>query len=222
MDCQSTLQKDILMHYDNDNYLIERWKKSPWKEGIKVLIDPHCSKEQFASLIKSLYPNGDELVTVETFRGRGEFCDFRGVNLSGICLREVDFHRCDLSKSNFEKTDLIGADFSVARLHDASFSGISAVEKIRFGECFAEGAKFNNVQLVNADFSGADLVEADFSGALLERCDFGNARFQNAEFKGARMIDCNVLGARFSAKEQGADWYKASTFRRSENIIWVP
>lgn len=127
-----------------------------------------------------------------------------------------------MSKSNFEKTDLAGADFSVARLHDASFSGVSAVEKIRFGECFAQGAKFNNVHLVNADFSGADLVETDFSGALLERCDFGNVRFQNAEFKSARMIDCNVLGAQFSEKEQEADWYKASTFRRSENIIWVP
>lgn len=209
------------MSTDTDPYLIDRWLQSPWIEGVAVLIDPLCSKAQMDALIKTLYPKGDELVVVETFRGRGEFLDFRGVDLSGMNLRKVVFAHCDLSKGKFLEADLVGAIFTVARLEDASFAGIVATEQIVFEECFARGADFAGVQLVDTYFWGAELVDSNFAGSVLDSCNFGNARLQNARFNGARMINCNVQGAHFSKNERDADWFKQSTFRESESIVWV-
>ena len=209
------------MRSDSDQYLVQRWQQSPWKEGIEVLIDPNCTKAQMDSLLKTLYPHGDQLVVVETFRGRGEFCDFRGLDLSGMNLRKVCFLRCDLSGGNFARTDLVGTYFTVARLQNASFAGVVVNERVGFEDCFARGADFSGVHLVNADFSGAELVEVDFTGATLERCDFGNASLQNAKFDGTRMIDCNVQGARFSIKERDANFIARSTLRDADHIVWV-
>jgi uncharacterized protein YjbI with pentapeptide repeats len=206
---------------DTDPYLIDRWLQSPWTEGVAVLIDPLCTKAQMDELIKKLYPKGDELVVIETFRGRGEFLDFRGVNLSGMNLRKVDFVGCDLSKGKFVEADLVGANFTVARLEDASFAGIVAAEQIVFIECFARGADFASVHLIDTYFWGAELVDTNFAASMLDRCDFNNARLQGAKFDGARMINCNVQGAHFSEKERHADWFKQSTFQHSELIVWV-
>lgn len=209
------------MSIDTDPYLIDRWLQSPWTEGIAVLVDPLCSKAQMDALIKMLYPKGDELVVVDTFRGRGEFLDFRGVDLSAMNLRNVVFAHCDLSKGKFSGADLVGAIFTVARLEDASFAEIVATQRIGFMECFAQGADFAGVHLVNADFCGAELVDSNFAGAVLDQCDFSNTRLQGIKFDGARMINCNVQGAHFSAKEKDAIWFEQSTFRSSDQIVWM-
>lgn len=209
------------MSSDNNQYLIDRWQKSPWKEGIAILIDPLCNKAQMDALIKMLYPNGDELVVVQTFRGRGEFLDFRGVDLSGMNLRKVEFIGCDLSQGKFISADLVGASFTVARLYETSFAGVVATQRIGFMECFAQGADFAGVHLVNADFCGAELVDSNFAGAVLDQCDFSNTRLQGIKFDGARMINCNVQSAHFSAKEKDAIWFEQSTFRGSDQIVWM-
>jgi uncharacterized protein YjbI with pentapeptide repeats len=207
---------------DNCVELIERWSKSPWKEAIEVILDPNCSKAQFKEMLDSLYPNGDAMLNSATFRGPGNFYDFRGLNLANKNVANTDFLRSDLRCSCFIKANLTGTYLMTSRLENVSFSEVTLAKGVRFDGCFASGADFSKAHLIEADFSSAELTNVNFSGAILENCEFGNAKLDNAKFEEAVMRGCKMMGASMSKKEQATAWYKDSTFERSEYIKWVP
>ncbi len=204
----------------NYEQLVERWSYSPWREAIEILADANCTKNEFESMIKRLYPDGGDISRSETHRGTAELFDCRGVDLSDRDLQNVDFYKIDLSGANFSGANIDGASFDTAQLMDTDFSRALASSNISFVGCFGVRSNFSNVQLVKGIFWGADLSDSNFFGATLDRCDFSNAILTGSNLVGAKMIDCDVQGMRLLEKERDAEWFRQSSFRNEEHIVW--
>jgi uncharacterized protein YjbI with pentapeptide repeats len=204
-----------------DKLLLDRWQSSPWREAKTIIADRNCTKDQFLQMLKMLYPNGGEIATSDTHRGRAELYDFRYIDLSGRDLQEVDFYKLDMRGANFSQAKISNSCFETSQLEYAVFSDITESNHTNFTGCFARYAKFCNAKLKNGQLSGSDFSSADFSEAIFESCDFSQSILLNVNFRGARMIDCNGRGLRLSEQERDAEWFRQSTFRSADRINWV-
>lgn len=98
-------------------------------------------------------PGQDEIqeYITQNFRTEGEdaFKDFRGANLSGAYLVDVDFKKCRLSGCNLEDAVCDGTSFRRARMIGCALSGGSFI-----------GASFCEAEMHLADFLGANMKKA--------------------------------------------------------------
>lgn len=83
--------------------------------------------------------------------------DLRGVNMSGMSLRNADLRAANLAGCNFTGSDLSYADLRGANVQGASFQNANLY-----------GAKMQGVAAQQADFRNADLRQANLGGAYLE------------------------------------------------------
>lgn len=101
--------------------------------------------------------------------------DFRGANLSGAQILNVDlskamFHNSNLSNVNFANTDLTGANFSNADLIGVNFQKADLSK-----------ARLDKADLTDAKFLDADLTDANISEANLSGVRFSNDGLQAAK-----------------------------------------
>jgi uncharacterized protein YjbI with pentapeptide repeats len=114
--------------------------------------------------------------------------DFRGADLRGALLRQVE-----LDRSNFSGATADGADFSEAKLDDAVFFRSSAVEA-RFTRASLARTNFTSANLMGADFQKSRALASNFSRSNLFRADFGRTRFDRAtSFESALLNQTKVL-----------------------------
>jgi uncharacterized protein YjbI with pentapeptide repeats len=83
-----------------------------------------------------------------------QWCDLRGVELSGGQLSGADMSGANLSDAQLSGADLSGANLSTAYLKKANLSGANL-----------SGAYFSKSNLTGANLTGANVAGADFSGA---------------------------------------------------------
>ncbi len=109
--------------------------------------------------------------------------DFRGANLSGAQILNVDlskamFHNSNLSNVNFANTDLTGANFSNADLIGVNFQKADLSK-----------ARLDKADLTDAKFLDADLTDANISEANLSGVRFSNDGLQAAKGLTQTQID---------------------------------
>ncbi len=111
-----------------------------------------------------------------------EPANLSGVNLSHVCLRDIDLRIADLSGAN-----LVFADLRGAHLADVNFSDAD-MGRINLGDA----------ELRHANLSGAHMREANLSGANAHYSNLQDTRLHRANLKGtvlhgARMDPATVL-----------------------------
>jgi uncharacterized protein YjbI with pentapeptide repeats len=115
--------------------------------------------------------------------------DFKGVDLSGVRMRDAQLMRADFTGARLAKVDATRAKFNATTLTGADFSG-ARLQEAEFSNAAAERAVFKGADLRSAKFVDADLKGADFTGALLRATDFFRA-----DLSGARWIDGKTICA---------------------------
>lgn len=152
--------------------VVDRWSRPDWIEAALVVADPNCTKQQFNDMVGRLYPQGGETIVLETLRGRAEFYDFRGIDLSEKDLSGVDFVGFDLSAGKLMNVSLAQSRLISSRLEQTDFSNCVGGHT-RFDGCFARAAIF----------VGADVVQSDFSGDRSSRSNFRRVAFAKVQFR---------------------------------------
>jgi uncharacterized protein YjbI with pentapeptide repeats len=148
-------------------------------------------------------------------------CNFSGLNLSELEVRQSRFIDCVFENCNLSNMVLTGpsfrsVQFKSCKLVGVNFSSISSQMDLEFIECHMdftvfqdlklEGTNFSNSSLKSADFSNATLKRAIFCGARLGEANFGGSNLEKADFRGAEnyFIDIKhsfIKGAKFSTPE---------------------
>lgn len=100
-------------------------------------------------------------------------------DLSGANIRNANFTRSDLSRSNLDNADGRRAKFVSTVMQGTKFDNAILTEA-DFTKADLTGASFRHSNLRSARFFRAILRQADFSGANIDRADFLNADLSGA------------------------------------------
>lgn len=133
--------------------------------------------------------------------------DFKGADLAGANLRNVNFSGLDLTNTLFERCDLTGANFSGTNLSGAVFS-----EAI-LNEADLSGCNLEKANLSKASFRNAVLDGVTATGNTIIHTDFTNARLRKARLSQLTVIECQLEGADFG----GADVADAQILKGTAN-----
>lgn len=147
--------------------------------------------------------------------------DFKGIDLSGEALSDLELEGVDLSgatligtdfngssllnaalvganllKANLESTKLIGADLAEASLTKATYNNLTGwPEGFEFRSCHALGP---GAMLDGMDLSGIDVRRLDLSGAQMVGANLQGAILAGAFLENANLMDANLEGADLS------------------------
>jgi uncharacterized protein YjbI with pentapeptide repeats len=121
--------------------------------------------------------------------------NLKGLDLTGITAKEIDFSGADLTGVSLSGSDLSGSIFSAAILEGADLS-----------DCILTGANFTNARLQSARLVQAKLQEADFTGARLSGADLSGATatdalFGQADLQKADLRNIDAEGAHFAGAQ---------------------
>ncbi len=123
-------------------------------------------------------------------------CDFSGLDMHGVDLKEADLAGADLSGVNLEHADL-----SEANLAGADLSGANLAE----------------ANLVKADLAGADLTGANLHWAILTK-----ARLSGASLKEAYMVKADCYKADFTNADMTAAILQRANLDKTTGLVLVP
>jgi len=94
-------------------------------------------------------------------------CDWKGKDLSGRYLRDMNFENMDLHGVNFENSVLVNVSFKNSRLNQANFKN-AKVSYSHLGLTCFDGANFDGADLRYGNYwRGANLQNASFEKTLL-------------------------------------------------------
>lgn len=145
------------------------------------------------------------------FRGR----DLTGVSLSNMDLQGADFRdalmeAADLSGADLRRADFSGAVLARADLSRANLKG-AKLHGTNLGRARLVGTRAEKGDLEKAILYGADLSDADFSGANLTGADLAEAVFSRTSFIDVRAPSTNFLQSDLSELDlMGADLTKCN------------
>ncbi len=145
--------------------------------------------------------------------GFGEGISVKGVNFSGLDLRNGRIWDCSFEKANFSGADLREAmiasrSFEKANFTNANLTGATLVGPFQ-GALF-DGAKVNGALMLST--SGLEPLSEDLSkrGAIVTGKDFADAVRSGRDFSGAHLEDANLQDLDLSdAKLRGASLRRA-------------
>ncbi len=153
------------------------------------------------------------------------------IDLKGAQLRGVNFSGLSIRDSSFDEADMAGANFSGAKIFSSSFVKTKNWEK----------AIFTGAKITESNFSGSDLNSIDGSGISLEdinltRSSLSHAVLNNASLKKTKFDDAlwrinmfiNTLSLSFLMIKQktetatfaaGCFWGVEETFRQIKGVL---
>ena len=100
---------------------------------------------------------------------------FKGKNLSGRDLRNLNFTGADLRATDLSGADLRGANLNKSNLSDAN------LRKADLRKADLSGANLSGANLRRANLSGANLYGANLSGANLIKADLSGAELRGVD-----------------------------------------
>lgn len=110
---------------------------------------------------------------------RKRILGFENLNLSIMCLREINLQKLDLMQTNFK-----GADLTDSKLRECN------LKQSNFQNAILERADLREADLREADLREADLREADLRGAKVadsEKFDIDGKNYKSAILKNAKL-----------------------------------
>jgi uncharacterized protein YjbI with pentapeptide repeats len=107
---------------------------------------------------------------------------FKGADLAGARLRDLDFSGLDLAGTFFEQADLTGANFAGCNLDGAAFTA-----------SILEGADLSDCNLHNANFCEADLRGARLEKACLRNSTLVKTGMADVVAHGMTLTDVNLI-----------------------------
>ena len=132
---------------------------------------------------------GANLLTVVTRNTKLEDINFKGIDMTGLVLRNISLARSQLSGQS-----LAHLDFSNSNLEGVNFTGANLTGAI-FNGCRLAGARLHNAKLTGASFKQANLSSANLSGADATKTDFSGAHLTNIDLRGATIIQSKFTRA---------------------------
>lgn len=147
--------------------------------------------------------------TCEFGNGRFERTSFVRADAKGLDLSQLEFHSCNLYRTDFSNARLRHAESSIfaecalpaadlrqARLDGALFAKVQA-EGARFDGASLNRAMFPKASLAGASFSSAVAVTSVFEEADLTGANFTDVDATGAVFRNACLVRANVDGTSF-------------------------
>ena len=142
-------------------------------------------RTDIAAIMKAMGTRSARRIVLE--KGASTTLSFRGADLRGLDLRDMNFAHVDFREADLSYTDLRGADFS---------------------HCTCWDIVLTRAMLGKADFSGANLSNAwidkvihcygaDFSDAVLHGARLVLSRMYGAKFHRTRLDGANIAETRF-------------------------
>ncbi|MEM8525906.1 MAG: pentapeptide repeat-containing protein [Bacteroidota bacterium] len=180
----------------------------------RIFQDGDLTEEEYSvergQLLLSLANSKLDSNTINNICNRTTFRQsyLRGVNFSGINLRELQFAPIEQTLTEYDRIYSLGTIWS--RNNRSIDLSLSNLNEARFVDANLGGADFSGAKLADSDFSLAqiaysDLSKADFSGADLSFTDlkganafavnFNNADLGNANLNGVNLYAANLKGA---------------------------
>jgi uncharacterized protein YjbI with pentapeptide repeats/class 3 adenylate cyclase len=143
------------------------------------------------------------MLTANTTRAILDNIDFRGLDISGLMLRDAS-----LAGSNLQGQQLARVDLTNANLRGANLQQVDLTSALLVGahltQCDLRGARLSGAQLKAANLAGVslrgmDLYKVDFSEANLSECDLretnlAKTKLINADLSGAKLWNANTQG----------------------------
>ena len=140
------------------------------------------------------YTRKDVLRLIEENGGKAEGLDLsgkifeEGIDLRGLNLQGIIFHKCRLYKASLRGSDLVRANLQNVILMDANLQGSNlAVGDLQDADL--RGANLERTNLTAANLQRTDLRMTNIQEARLWHADLRGARLWNANFKGAFLED---------------------------------
>lgn len=121
--------------------------------------------------------------------------DFKGADLAGARLANLDFSGLDLRATFFERANLTGARFAGCNLEGAVFT-----EAVLDGTDFT-GARLNKANFNKASLRGARLDQCEIDDCAIIEANFSRASVRNTRLSKTRIINCILDEADFSGSE---------------------
>ncbi len=150
--------------------------------------------------------------------------DLRGIDLSGLDLRDVNFVETDLSGSSLQDCNLSSAFVAHAFLEGVNLDR-ALLSETNFRDSYMPQASFESAELNGAKFGDAYLKGVNFRNARLFRAKFINADLRQADFRGARFGNTiigrsNLSGAKglSSCFHEEPSIIDVATFAKSGNL----
>lgn len=125
----------------------------------------------------------------ELLRTTGEGMGVSLETLDRDAIREIDWHRADLSG-----VALNGLSFDEASMRNAVLKGADGAN-CSFARANCILGSFRGAVFLDTSFAGAKLRYADFSGATLRNVNFDGADLTDAKFNGADVEGSTFVGA---------------------------
>jgi uncharacterized protein YjbI with pentapeptide repeats len=116
----------------------------------------------------------------------------RGIDLSGVVLRDINFCGADLSEICLDSSELTGADLRGAMLQNARLCNAVLRDVNLMGACL-DSAIFHQATLDNVDLCNVNALNAVFTEARMRKVRLERAIFIYANFQGAKEIDSDKL-----------------------------
>ncbi|MDC7241977.1 MAG: pentapeptide repeat-containing protein [Spirochaetales bacterium] len=119
--------------------------------------------------------------------------NLKGINLSGLELKEINFSRANLSGANLygtdlrfaklDEADLSGATLESADLRNANLNDAN-LSKTRLKDANLSRSRLGRVNLDSADLEGADMSEASLTGAVIKPEKLAKVKISKAKLPG--------------------------------------
>ena len=139
---------------------------------------------EISSLLKLLSDLNKEYPNKEV---KSSPLDLSDTYLCGIILRDLDFRKANLIRSNFANANLYESNFANANLYESKFEHADLV-----------GSNFEGANLIGSRFTLAKLKESYFGGALLQESHFESASLHGSHFAFADLSESHFEGALLS------------------------
>lgn len=180
---------------ENLTPLIEETKKQfgTIKEKLRIIDSSEEDTEEPPSLTR------EQVIRLSEKKASFAEKNLTGLDLSGLCLKGLDFSGAVLIRANLKNTDLGGSVLANAKMQAADLSGANLTETI-----------FSEADLNKADLSHACLKDADFSSGILSKAILNQTDLTRTVFEKAKMGEVQIKSA--SGKDAcfaGADFYCA-------------
>lgn len=127
---------------------------------------------------------------------------FRGMNLSGLYLVDLDLTGLDFTGSicegtQFQGCDLVGARFSQAILTRANFRDAKMASS-DLSDAVCQQATFDGADLTQANLTNADLTESSCRLAGFEKAALTKAQFNQSDLTGATFVRVDASQSAFN------------------------
>ncbi|MBK7896351.1 MAG: pentapeptide repeat-containing protein [Anaerolineaceae bacterium] len=157
---------------------------------LNLIIENRQEKRDLQALM--VQQREEHATIVRQMATRGKSRSFRGFDLTGATLDNLDLAAVDLTEASFRNAQVFQTDFQEADLTGADFSG---------------------AYLVDINFARANLSQADFTEAILQNVDFSQANLRGAELSLTKeLIGCTWNGAYINSKTELVQEIRSNIF----------